>query len=152
MKKTLLLGVLVLFCLSLSAEDHSSQYLNAIGVFSAQTIYLTYTSIEVLAERYDLGDFEDAEAVEEVDVYIKFAKQSSDELEKLQTSGALTGEDIAFANDMISGFYLLSSEANSLKSFINTQEQAHMDSFYAAKTQAWEKISKLLQLAGDSEK
>ena len=146
MIKYIIIGFLLIISISLLAQDHTVLYLNSIGVFSAQAIYLTYTSLTTLADRYDLGDFGDDEAVQEVEVYIKFARQSSDELEKLLNQGAVSGEDIAFLNDMAAGFDLLSAEANSLKSFINTDQQEHMDNFEKNRTSAWDKISKLLDI------
>lgn len=152
MMKYLLLCIFLLISLGLFAADNTELYLTSIGTFSGQTLYLTYYSISNLQDRYDLGDYDDTDALDEVEIYVKFAKQSSEALENLQNAGAVSGTDIGFINDMISAFNSLSSEANSLKSFINTQQQEHMDNFNKNKTEAWDKIDKLLKVSDQAAK
>ncbi len=146
MTKYLLICLFLILSMGIYAQDNSELYLNSIGIFSGQSIYLICTSLSTLADRDHDNDLEANDALKEVDIYIRFTRQSSEELNKLLKQKAIAKDNIVLVNDMIDCFSLLETEARSLESYMNKSDRKNLDDFEKNKAAAWEKISKLLKL------
>lgn len=126
------------------AEQTDKLLLETIGHFSGQTLYLSYISIGTIADGHAKKVYEDAMADELLGKTIGLCKGSMDQLNKLLSSGALSGEDISYVSGLIDTFTMLSAQASGYRNFVKTKDANHIQVFSAKRKAAWENITKLL--------
>jgi hypothetical protein len=148
MKNRLLIALMAALFLTLSGpaaqNDNPTILLETIGHFSGQTLYLSYISIGTIADGHAKGVYEKSTADELLAKTINLCKGSVDQLNKLLSSGALGGEDIAYVNGLVDTFNLLSAQAGGYRNYIRTGDANHVKVFSSKREAAWKNITELL--------
>ncbi len=146
--KNLLYIIIVIFTLGntpIKAQDNGI-LLETIGVLSAQTLYLTYVSIGTLTDGHANGNYDDEFSKNALKEYQNMAVIAKDQLKKLLNSPAITGEDFIFIDEMASTLEILRAEAEGYASYIETGNVQYVDIYEKKRNEAWDKITKLLDL------
>jgi hypothetical protein len=143
-----LLPVLLVFsafrpgvCLS---ADTQQVLLQTTGALCAQGLYLTYTSVGTLADGYVKKVYDKDSASQYLNAYIEIIQRIKEQLNKLQQSGAIQGEDVAFVAKIVDTYDLLSAEANAFQSFLSSGGQANIDVYDTKRKAAWKNIQEIL--------
>ena len=151
--KRIIVIFLVLFCfvgVNATARGTSARQktvlLKTIGVLSAQSVYLTYTSIGSCADGHAKGNYKDDFAARLLKEYNVFNKASIKQLNSLLSSGVLGSQDVQFVSKLIETFELLQAQANGYRNYILTRKLAHKRIYSRKRKQAWRNISELLGL------
>jgi len=120
--------------------------LETIGVLSAQSIYLTYSSIGTMADGHANKTYKDDFALQMFSEYSSISTGAIKQLNKLLSSGVLTGQDIKFVSDLIATYELLISESNAYKNYVSTGNKDYLKVYSDKRKLAWKNISELLGL------
>ncbi|PKL40544.1 MAG: hypothetical protein CVV44_02765 [Spirochaetae bacterium HGW-Spirochaetae-1] len=132
---------------NLHADDKTTALLlETVGVLSAHSIYLTYSSIGTLADGHANKTYKNDFSVQMLEEYEGISKTAINQLNKLLSSGVLTPPDVEFVNRLIETYQLLIGEASGYKNYILTGQQAHIKTYSEKRNAAWKNISELLGL------
>jgi len=142
----ILMTILMLGILSqpLICDESNTILLESIGHFSGQTLYLTYISIGTIADGHAKEVYNDATTDELLGKSIGLCSGSVAQLNKLLSSGVLSGEDITYVSGLIDTFNLLSAQASGYRNYVKTGDANHVQVFTAKRKAAWKNISELL--------
>ncbi|MBI5913820.1 MAG: hypothetical protein HY842_00445 [Bacteroidetes bacterium] len=139
---------LCIFTFQLKAQESSAtSALETIGATSAVALYNSYSCIGMMADAYAAEAYEDDFVNTILDEQLGMYDNLKTSYTALIDSGFLTDEnDLGFVRDAITALNLLKTEANALKQYIATLEDADNDAFQAAREAAWTKIAEILGL------
>jgi hypothetical protein len=129
------------------ARDTQTIMLQTTGALCAQGLYLTYTSVGTLADGYVKKVYDKDTATQYLNAYIEIIKRIKEQLNKLQQSGAIQGEDVAFMAKIVDTYDLLQAEANSFQSYLTNGGQANVDVYDAKRKAAWKNIQEILGIS-----
>ncbi len=76
--------------------------------------------------------------------YVQIIKNIKEQLNKLQQSGAIQGEDVAFMAKVVDTYDLLGAEANAFQSYLTSGGQANIDVYDSKRKAAWKNIQGIL--------
>ena len=127
--------------------DTQQVMLQTTGALCAQGLYLTYTSVGTLADGYVKKVYDKDSASQYLNAYIEIIKRIKEQLNKLQQSGAIQGEDIAFVAKIVDTYDLLGAEANAFQSFLTSGGQANIDVYDTKRKAAWKNIQEILGIS-----
>lgn len=148
MKKpgSLLLAILLMVavCHPAHSDDTTSLLLESIGHFSGQSVYLTYIGVGTIADGHAKKVYSSQTADDLLGKLVGLCGRAVAQLNKLLSSGAMTGDDIRFTNGMIDAFNLLSAQAASYRNYIKTGDTSHIRIFTEKRQAAWKNIKSLL--------
>jgi hypothetical protein len=143
----LFLPVLFCFCTvcpRASAADTQQIMLQTTGALCAQGLYLTYTSVGTLADGYVKKVYDKSAASQYLKAYIEIIKRIKEQLNKLQQSGVIQGEDLTFMAKILDTYDLLAGEADAFQSFLTSGGQANVDIYDTKRKAAWKNIQEIL--------
>jgi hypothetical protein len=129
------------------AGDTQTIMLQTTGALCAQGLYLTYTSVGTLADGYVKKVYDKDTATQYLNAYIEIIKRIKEQLNKLQQSGAIQGEDVAFMAKIVDTYDLLGAEANAFQSYLTNGGQANVDVYDAKRKAAWKNIQEILGIS-----
>ena len=144
MKK--LVTAILLIASLFSQNKGDALLLETVGTLSAQGIYLTYSSIGTTADGYASGGYDLDFSSTVISELISFSQVAKDQLTLLISSGILSGEDITFVAQLITGYTYLISEAEAFNQFLKTDDEKYIKEFDKYRLQAWDLISEMLEL------
>jgi hypothetical protein len=127
-----------------AAADTQQIMLQTTGALCAQGLYLTYTSVGTLADGYVKKVYNKDEATQYLGAYVEIIKRIKEQLNKLQQSGAIQGEDVAFMAKIVDTYDLLGAEANAFQSYLTSGGQANIDVYDTKRKAAWKNIQEIL--------
>jgi hypothetical protein len=122
--------------------------LETIGALGGSSIYLSYIGIGTISDGYEKKVYDAKMASGIIKEIIALANTSKGYLQKLIDEGVLTGTDIEFGKEMITCYSLLITEANSAITYFGSPTKANANLFQKHRKAAWDKLSKLLKIAG----
>jgi hypothetical protein len=128
----------------LCKADAQEQMLQTTGALCAQGLYLTYTSVGTLADAFVKKVYDKDTASQYLQSYTQIIKNIKEQLNKLQQSGALQGEDVAFMAKVVDTYDLLAAEANAFQSYLTSGGQANIDVYDGKRKAAWKNIQEIL--------
>jgi hypothetical protein len=129
-----------------ATADSQQMMLQTTGALCAQGLYLTYTSVGTLADGYVKKVYDKDATGQILTVYIQIIDRIKEQLNKLQQSGALEGEDITFMAKTLSTYDLLGEEAIAFQTFMTSGGQADIARYDTKRQAAWGNIQELLHL------
>jgi hypothetical protein len=129
------------------AGDNQTILLQTTGALCAQGLYLTYTSVGTLADGYVKKVYDKDTASQYLNAYIEIIKRIKEQLNKLQQSGAIQGEDVAFMTKVVNTYDLLGAEADSFQSYLTSGGQDNVDAYDAKRKAAWKNIQEILGIS-----
>lgn len=143
-----LLPILLVFSafrpgIGLSA-DTQEVMLQTTGALCAQGLYLTYTSVGTLADGYVKKVYDKDSASQYLNAYIEIIQRIKEQLNKLQQSEAIQGEDVTFVAKIVDTYDLLGAEANAFQSYLSSGGQANIDVYDTKRKAAWKNIQEIL--------
>jgi len=124
--------------------DAQEQMLQTTGALCAQGLYLTYTSVGTLADGFVKKVYDKDTTSQFLGAYIQIIKNIKEQLNKLQQSGALQGEDVTFMEKVVDTYDLLAAEANAFQSYITSGDQANVSVYDGKRKAAWKNIQEIL--------
>jgi hypothetical protein len=128
----------------LCKADAQEQMLQTTGALCAQGLYLTYTSVGTLADGFGKKVYDKDTTSQFLQSYLQIIKNIKDQLNKLQQSGALQGEDVTFMAKVVDTYDLLAAEANAFQSYVTSGGQANIDVYDGKRKAAWKNIKEIL--------
>jgi hypothetical protein len=128
----------------LCKADAQEQMLQTTGALCAQGLYLTYTSVGTLADGFVKKVYDKDTTNQFLASYVQIIKNIKEQLNKLQQSGALQGEDVAFMEKVVDTYDLLAAEANAFQSYITSGDQANIGVYDGKRKAAWKNIQEIL--------
>jgi len=131
-------------CPSICRADAQEVMLQTTGALCAQGLYLTYTSVGTLADGFSKKVYDKDTATQYLGAYVQIIKNIKEQLNKLQQSGAIQGDDVAFMTKVVDTYDLLSAEANAFQSYLTSGGQANIDVYDAKRKAAWKNIQEIL--------
>ena len=126
--------------------DVQEQMLQTTGALCAQGLYLTYTSVGTLADGYVKKVYDKDTANQFLQSYVQIIKNIKEQLNKLQQSGALQGEDVEFMAKVVDTYDLLGAEANAFQSYLTSGDQANIGIYDGKRKAAWKNIKEILDI------
>lgn len=148
MKKFLFAFCLLLissYSFSQTCEDRQSKLLEAIGSFSAATLYNTYSTLGCIADGFG-SDVYSAEMVSNlITAQSTLADNLIKVLEGLKTSKSLTAQsDLDYASSCIDIIKGLKKQAQLILNYTKNKSQANLDLYDTQRTKNWKDISQLM--------
>ena len=143
----LILLVLTAVYPTLCKADAQEQMLQTTGALCAQGLYLTYTSVGTLADAFVKKVYDKDTTNQYLQSYMQIIKNIKEQLNKLQQSGALQGEDVGFMAKVVDTYDLLAAEANAFQSYLNSGGQANIDVYDGKRKAAWKNIQEILGIS-----
>jgi hypothetical protein len=126
--------------------DSQEAMLQTTGALCAQGLYLTYTSVGTLADGFVKKVYDKDTTGQYLQSYVQIIKNIKEQLNKLQQSGAIQGEDVAFMAKVVDTYDLLAAEANAFQSYLTSGGQANIDVYDGKRKAAWKNIQEILGL------
>ncbi len=124
--------------------DSQEAMLQTTGALCAQGLYLTYTSVGTLADGFVKKVYDKDTTGQYLQSYVQIIKNIKEQLNKLQQSGAIQGEDVAFMAKVVDTYDLLGAEANAFQSYLTSGGQANIDVYDSKRKAAWKNIQGIL--------
>jgi hypothetical protein len=134
----------ILLCMAAGAAVAQDEALNSIGALGAGYMYTSYLAIGAIADSHYYEVYDDDTTVQLMEEIKSIADATSESLEKLLGSESLTIDDFNFINEMIATLGLLSKEAESFQSYVQTGETRYATVYDNYRNNAWAKITDLL--------
>ena len=134
-----------------NAVNQADLFLETIGVLSAQSLYLTYTSIGTTADGYAKETYDKETATTLIKTYQGLAAGAKDQLNKLLSEDAVAEKEVEALNSIIEGFDLLDAEAAAYLNYIKTGNKKQLNTFTTKKEKAWAFISEFMGLKDSEE-
>ena len=145
----LLAPILLLFAAIypvLCKADAQEQMLQTTGALCGQGLYLTYTSVGTLADGFVKKVYDKDTTNQFLQSYVQIIKNIKEQLNKLQQSGALQGDDVEFMAKVVDTYDLLAAEANAFQSYLTSGGQANIDIYDGKRKAAWKNIKEILDI------
>ena len=144
MKRKIFVSIIsIFFTTSLFAN---TLMLESIGAMGGSNIYLTYTSIGVIADSYAKEIYDKEQTINFVTVIERQAVVQKNYFERMMKSNDIPADDKPFVKKMIECYTLLIDEAKYLIEFVNTGKESSAKNFQTKREQAWKSISEILGL------
>jgi hypothetical protein len=143
MRKTILIAVLII-ALGTAGAFAQDDLLTSIGALGAGHMYTSYLAIGAVADGHYFEVYDDQTAIQLMQEIKSIADASSASLQELLGNENLAIEDFNFINEMISTLGLLSKEAESFQSYVDTGEERYATVYDNYRNNAWAKITDLL--------
>ena len=143
MKKTIIV-VGLLIALGLAVASAQDEFLTSIGALGAGYMYTSYLAIGAVADGHYFEVYDDETALQLMEEIKSIADSTSISLQELLGNDSITIEDFNFINEMIATLGLLSKEAESYQSYVQTGEDRYATVFDNYRNNAWAKITDLL--------
>lgn len=149
MKNKLFVFAIILafvFGAPVSNAQQEDVLLESIGVFSAQSVYLTYIAVGVMADAYGNKMYEKEFVQNSLSTYANLSSAAMGQLDKLASSGALTADDKNFVRSLKETYGLLGSEIKGYLAYMDSNSDSDFNLYDNSRVKAWENIKKLLGL------
>lgn len=127
------------------AKEDLTPWLSAIGVLSAQNIYLTNTFIGAISDGYVKEAYTEEQVQQlmaEVVVMVNASRSSLDKVK--QTNVVKDDKDTIDELNVIMD--LLSQQANALSRYVTSKSDADVQAYEKARADAWPKIESIMKL------
>lgn len=128
------------------AQNNEDLFLESIGAFTAQGMYLTYSAIGSLADSYENEVYDKDKTLRVLGEYLALAKVAREQLTKLLGEATLSANDSKFVTKCLQTYNYLVQEGEALKRYIETGNSTHVDTFHKNRKAAWANIQELLGL------
>jgi hypothetical protein len=144
--KLLLLLVPVLMFASApvyGAEDDTA-ILNTLGYTTGQAVLLTHMAVGTLADAFVAKTYKSGDATNYVTTYIKITEGMKEQMGKLAAAEVLSKNDAQFVRNTIEVLDLVLEEAQALKAFVKSGDDADAKGYDKARKKALKEIQTLL--------
>jgi hypothetical protein len=126
-----------------AASDVEEKLLLAVGALSGQNVYITYAYIGTVADGF-ANQVYTADQVRELMSEVKGLCSVAGEYMRTLADSKISTDDRATIEQMVGIFQLLRQEADALSSFAQSESQADLDAYEAARKDAWPRIQTAL--------
>ncbi|MBN2789194.1 MAG: hypothetical protein JXR69_03315 [Candidatus Delongbacteria bacterium] len=149
MKRRMMLLILIIGAFFASSYSQSSYkqtntLLETIGTLSAQSAFMSYTSIGALSDGYIYGAYTDETTITLSAVYMSFATTTKDQLYLLISSGTLSDDDLKFVSELIECFNMIIAQTEAFGNYVSSKDDSYAVIYENNRQKAWSKISNIL--------
>ena len=126
-----------------AAED-DTVLLNTLGYTTGQSVLLTHMAVGTLADAFVAKTYKSGEATNFVTTYINITQGMKEQMNKLVDADTLSKNDAQFIRNTIEVLDLVLKEANALKEFVSSGDDADAKAYDKARKKALREIKTLL--------
>jgi hypothetical protein len=143
MNKTIFTAIIVV-CLAAAGAFAQDEALSSVGALGAGYMYTTYLSIGAIADGHYYEVYDDETTLQLMEEIKSLADATSESLQELLESEAITIDDFNYINEIINTLGLLYSEAESYQNYVETGDERQATLYDNYRNNAWAKITDLL--------
>jgi len=125
------------------AEDDTA-ILNTLGYTTGQAVLLTHMAVGTLADAFVAKTYKSGDATNYVTTYIKITEGMKEQMGKLAAAEVLSKNDAQFVRSTIEVLDLVLEEAQALKAFVKSGDDADAKAYDKARKKALKEIQTLL--------
>lgn len=129
-----------------AAADDDTAILQTLGYMTGQSVLITHMAVGTLADAFVAKTYKSGEATTFVATYIDITKGMKDQMNKLIEADTLDKSDTQFIRSTVEVLDLVLKEANALKAFVSSGDDADATAYDKARKKALKEIKTLSQM------